>query len=339
MSQEVMHLEININDNFYILASRYLKMKYKLLFIILIINCTICLSQSELAKKGTITLAGNQKVAFNNLRLVDGKFVFTDIATRSEKELAIKEVKYVEDEKMSRVFTNKSVETANDLRMAKEAKRLESEQKEKQTMDEKLRIMREEAGSLKLRKNGIYKTKEDFIKERISSSDEVVAKGLYGFEKPMLNKIENHCFFYYKATDEKVKKVFAICYKGHLYFQIYAILENRNKTDRAQSNDFPNSFVRVISGGENYYYLEADLVNGWAQGLAYNGGAAGGAIENSLHSQKGIVWDLKNKEFNIFKNCLDYNDFIKDKYPEGVQKCENQQPDMLEVRKAIEKIK
>ena len=54
---------------------------------------------------------------------------------------------------------------------------------------------------------------------------------------------------------------------------------------------------------------------------------------------KGIVWDIKNQEFNIFKNCKDYNDFIKDKYPEGVQQCENQQPDMLLVRKAIEKIK
>ena len=234
-------------------------MKYKLLFIILIINCTICLSQSELAKKGTITLADNQKVAFNNLRLADGKFVFIDTATGAEKELAVKEVKYVEDEKMSRVFTNKSVETADDLKMAEEAKQLQSERKEKQAMDEKLRIMREEAGSLKLRKNGIYITKEDFMKERISSSDELVAKELYGFEKPVLNKIEDHCFFYYKATDEKVKRVFAICYKGHLYFQIYSILENRNKTDRAQSNDFPNSFVRVLSAGQNYYYLQAPL--------------------------------------------------------------------------------
>lgn len=316
-------------------------MKSILIAALLFLNCFSCFSQSELAKKGTLTLADNQKVTFNNLKLVNGKFVFMDVASGSEKELAIKEIKYVDDEKMSRVFTNKSVETAADIQKAEEAKQLALEQKEKKAMEEKLAKMREEANSLHLIANGIYKTKEDFIKQRISSSDEVVAKGLGGFEKPVLNKIEDHCFFYYKATDEKVKRVFAICYKGHLYFQIYSILENRNKTDRAQSNDFPNSFVRVVSGGQNYYYMEAPLANVWAQGLAYGGvgGAPGAMLASSMVNGKGVVWDLKNEEFNIFKNCKDFNEFIKDKNPDGVQKCENQQPDLLQVRQAIEKIK
>lgn len=316
-------------------------MKYKLFLIIILLNSLTCLSQSELAKKGTITLADNQKIVFNNLKLINGKFAFNDVASGTEKELAFKEIKYIEDDKMSRIFTNKSVETADDVKKANEDRQHAVEEKEKKEMNERLRIMREEAGSLKLRRNGIYITKEDFIKERISSTDEVVAKGMYGFEKPVLTKIEDNCFFYYKATDEKVKNVFAICYKGHLYFQISAILENRNKTDRAQTNDFPNSFTRVLSGGQNYYYLEASLANQWAQGFAYGGvgGATGGVLANSMVNGKGVVWDIKNQEFNIFKNCIDYNEFIKDKYPDGVQTCEKQQADILKIREAIEKIK
>ncbi|WP_264521585.1 hypothetical protein [Flavobacterium sp. N1994] len=315
--------------------------KSKLFFLLLLLTFYCGNGQNQLAKKGTIILADNLKIAFNNLRLINGKFAFSDVASGTEKELAIKEIKYVEDDKMSRIFTNKTVETADDVKKANEDRQHAVEEKEKMEMNEKLRIMREEAGSLKLRRNGIYITKEDFIKERISSSDEVVAKGMYGFEKPVLTKIEDNCFFYYKATDEKIKDVFAICYKGHLYFQIRAILENRNKTDRAQTNEFPNSFTRVLSGGQNYYYLEASLANQWAQGFAYGGvgGATGGALANTMINGKGVVWDVKNQEFNIFKNCNDYNEFIKDKYPDGVQKCERQQPDILEVRKAIEKIK
>ena len=58
-----------------------------------------------------------------------------------------------------------------------------------------------------------------------------------------------------------------------------------------------------------------------------------------MHNMKGIVWDVKNKEFNIFKNCKDYNEFIKAIYPEGVQSCEQHQPDITRIREVIEKIK
>ncbi|WP_290820133.1 hypothetical protein [Flavobacterium sp.] len=54
---------------------------------------------------------------------------------------------------------------------------------------------------------------------------------------------------------------------------------------------------------------------------------------------KGIIWDFKNKEFNIFKNCKDYNRFIEKIHTESIQKCENQQPDITEIRKTIDIIK
>src|SRR5690606_6317866 len=93
-------------------------------------------------------------------------------------------------------------------------------------------------------------------------------------------------FFYYKETQKKIRNVFAVSHNGFLYFQIKAILNNRNKTDRAQRNDYPQSFVRVKSGGENYYYTESELVNLWAESFTF---AATGnyALAESLSSTKG----------------------------------------------------
>lgn len=188
---------------------------------------------------------------------------------------------------------------------------------------------------------GIYSTKEEFIKKSPSEDIPITPKGIFGITKPVLTEIAHNCFFYNATTDVKITDVFAISYKGHLYFQIGAILKNRNKTDRSQSSDIPNSFVRVIFGGNNYLYTEAQLANAWAQGLAMGtiGGVVGATVSNSMIYGKGLVWDYKNEEFNIFKNCEDYNDFITAKNKEGIQACEKNQPDVLKIRVAVNKIK
>jgi len=188
---------------------------------------------------------------------------------------------------------------------------------------------------------GIYKTKDDFNKKTPSGTSKLIPKRLYGIPKPVLENIEHNCFFYNAETDKKIKKVFAVSYRGHLYFKIGAILKYRNKTDRAQSNDNPNSFVRVILGGNNYLYTEAPLANAWAQAFAYGaiGGGVGSVLASTMTYGKGIVWDFKNNEFNIFKNCEDYNEFIIDKSKDDVQNCEEAQLDVLKIRSAINKIK
>lgn len=186
---------------------------------------------------------------------------------------------------------------------------------------------------------GVYLSKEDFINKTPSPSHEVYPVSLFGREKlPKIMKVHN-CYFLDRKNSKKVKNVFAVSYNGGLYFQIRAILKNRNKNDKAQSSNYPNSFVRTIMGGENYLYTEAELVNKWAAGAAVNFGAAGGAISQDLIKGKGIVWDFKNQEFNIFKSCKDYNEFIEDKLATAVQDCKEHEPDMLEVRKAISEIK
>ena len=186
---------------------------------------------------------------------------------------------------------------------------------------------------------GIYLTKEDFIKKTPSPTTKVYPVSLYGREElPKIMKVHN-CYFFDRSNSKKIKNAFAISFEGGLYFQIKAILKNRNKEDKAQSSNQANSFVRTIMGGENYLYTEAELENKWAAGAAANLGAAGGTIYPELINGKGIVWDFKNTEFNIFKSCKDYNEFIGDKLLTAVQNCEEHQPDMLEVREAISEIK
>jgi|SRR5690554_1442977 len=186
---------------------------------------------------------------------------------------------------------------------------------------------------------GIYYTKEDFINKRADNSKAIQMRD---FDQQILKEAIHNPFFYFSESNKKIKNVFAISYKGHLFFQVKAILKNRNKKDRAQENKNPNSFVRVIIGGENYLYTEVNLANKWAQGAYYGGvgGTAGSILANDLINGKGMIWDFKNQEFNIFKSCKDYNDFIFElALFDDIQECKKHQPDIFKVREAMEKIK
>lgn len=320
-------------------------MKIKLVFAFLLLCSINCFSQTVLAPKGIITLADNQKIAFNNVRLENGKFVFFDVKSGTETSLSIGEIKYIEDERNSKVFTNKTVVDRTreaDLKYEAEQKRLAIEETSRKEAEFKRKLEEEKTAlALGLFPNGVYLTKEDFLNKKPNNQEELIAKDIEGLEKERIYGIPDQCFFYFLQSDKKVKNAFAVSYRGRLYFQINAILSNRNKTDRSQDNDHPNAFVKVQYYGENYYYMEAELANIWAQvgAVAAAGVVVGGAIAGSMGNGKGVVWDIKNKEFNIFKNCEDFNDFIKDKYPAGIQVCENHQPNMAAVRSAIEKIK
>lgn len=186
--------------------------------------------------------------------------------------------------------------------------------------------------------SGIYKSKADFLKGTPSDTVKVVPKGLTGLTKKELATASQNCYFYELVTDKKITNVFAVVYGGNLFFQINGILKNRNKTDRAQQNNQPNGFVAVLFGGNNFLYTEAQLVNGWAYGAMSGSGVAGSVAAQGMIDGKGVVWDFKNSEFNIFKNCKDFNEFIKDKNLSAVQECGKHQPDMLKVRESVKAI-
>jgi len=187
---------------------------------------------------------------------------------------------------------------------------------------------------------GLYRTKEDFIRRIPNDRVALVAKSLTGFKKEIIDTIPDQCLFYYMDTDKKVKKMFAVSYKGHLYIQAASVLLNRDRKDKSQSSSQPYSFTKVLFGGTNFLYMELELANSWKQGLGYGlGGVGGAAIAQNAIKEKGIVWDIHAKQFNIFRTCKDFNEFISERYPQGVQECEDRQPDLQQVRAAVEKIK
>lgn len=301
-----------------------MKLNFILLFFFF---CTVILGQEiPETKKGFITLTTNQKYEFTNLKTVNNQVIFINVATKSEFIYFKNAVKLVVDEQENIVYKSQQYEE-------------EEKRKKEKGLTEKPKEILFKANY----PDGIYYTKEDFINKTPNENPKIFAKDLTDYEDEELESIEDHCYFYYKVSEKKIKKVFAISYKGYLYFQIKAVIaiSNRNKNDNAQTNDLPHSFTRVIKGGDNYFYAEMELANIWAQGAVAGGlgGPGGYILAKEMINKKGIVWDFKNKEFNIFKNCKDYNRFIEKIHPESIQKCENQQPDITEIRKTIDIIK
>ncbi|MBX9806473.1 MAG: hypothetical protein K2X95_01610 [Flavobacteriaceae bacterium] len=300
-------------------------MKKIIKIILILLVCFQSLAQElKPVSKGFITISTGQKMEFSDLNFVDTQVIFTNVTTKTQFTYFLNSINLIEDESHSVIF-KKFIPTKSEPDLIKE----------KELIEENDTLFKPKYP------DGVYYSKEDFVNKKVSNVGKLIPKGLIGFEKPILSTIVHNCFFYIESSDQKLSNVFAVSFQGHLYFQINAILSNRNKKDRAQSNDFPNSFVRVIIGGDNYFYTEANLANAWAQGLAYGGvgGAVGGSLASTLIYGKGVVWDFKNKEFNIFKNCEDFNEFIASVYSEGVQVCVNQQPNYLKIREIIKKIK
>ena len=61
-------------------------------------------SQSPLAKNGTIITAENVKIEFNDIRLVNGKFLYYDLQTNTEKQIEIKNYKCMKGYKYDKSY-------------------------------------------------------------------------------------------------------------------------------------------------------------------------------------------------------------------------------------------
>ncbi|MCG6190477.1 hypothetical protein [Maribellus maritimus] len=197
--------------------------------------------------------------------------------------------------------------------------------------------------------DGIYQTKEEFINKTPSEVRELTVKKIELVNDS--DSVVRRCYFMDKATTKKIKKAFAVSYHGSLYFSNWAILKNKNKEDKSLSPaSSMNAFVLVTMHGEKYLYTEAGLINHWQSGLSAGvaggiGGLAGGALGEAIDGSfpettefgTGVVWDVDNQEFNVFRNCPDFNDFIKDYGIEKVE-CGKEPFDLERVRETIKSI-
>jgi hypothetical protein len=273
--------------------------------------------QKQPVKSGVITFNDGRMTGFTHLQFIEDKVLFYNVATKKNDLYSLEEVSLIADDNQATVYKGVAVTHK------KEAAEVINDTLYRPNYPE-----------------GVYETKEAFINKKPTYIATLLPYPVVGIDQAHLTTIEHACDFH-SIIDGKLKNAFAVSYKGHLYFRIGAMLDNRSKTDRAQTSNFLNSFVRVILGGENYLYTEADLTNLWTQAAAYGavGGSAGTHLAKSVVYGKGIVWDVKRAEFNIFKNCKDYNNFIQLLSPDDVQQCSEHMPDLYKVRKAIEKVK
>lgn len=288
----------------------------RLLYIVLFLLefSVLFAQQKQPVKSGVITLTTGKMIGFTNLQFIEDKVLFYNDATRTNDLHTLEEVSLIADDSQNTVYKGQSVKYKNEAAIVNDT------------------LYRPNYPQ------GIYKTKDDFLKKKPSSKAFILpVDSTHGY----LVNTEHNCYFI-DGEGERLKNVFAVSFQGHLYFQVNAIAKYKSKTDRAQSYDVPYQFVRVILGGDNYFYTEADMTNVWAQGLMYAAGQAKAGsyyLAKSVVYGKGIVWDIKNSEFNIFKNCKDYNKFIEALSPQDVQNCTEHMPNLYKVRKAIEKVK
>jgi hypothetical protein len=197
--------------------------------------------------------------------------------------------------------------------------------------------------------NGLYTTKEDFISKKPSEIRDLTIK-----EIELVNDTDSiiqRCYFSDAKTNKRIKKVFAISYDGNLYFSNWAILKNKNEEDKSLSPaSSMNAFVLVTIWGNKYLYSEAGLVNHWQSGLSGGvaggvgglvGGALGAAVDGAFPETTqfgtGVVWDIEAKEFNVFRNCPDFNEFIDGFGIEQIE-CGNEPFELNRIREIIQTI-
>lgn len=235
-------------------------MKRKILFF-LFISVTFSSQAQEIPTpltEGVVTTT-NQRISFKKLRKEGSEIVFYNVSTRSDYRYLPNSIKKIEDKEFNILYINPKFENEPNI-------------KEKY-VDPESKLFKPNYPE------GIYLTSDDFLDKTPSSTEKIFAGEVDEVDYDVSIDFSNNCNFYYDKNGKKVRNVFAISYKGFLYFQIKAILNNRNKTDRSQRNDYPQSFVRVSLGGNNYFYTEADLANLWDQSLTI---AATGTVGSVL---------------------------------------------------------
>ncbi|RKD85038.1 hypothetical protein BC643_4557 [Mangrovibacterium diazotrophicum] len=197
---------------------------------------------------------------------------------------------------------------------------------------------------------GLYQTKEDFLKKTPSLFLQLTIDKIKLVNDS--DSLARRCFFKEKDTNKKIKKVFAISHNGQLYFSNWAILDNKSQKDKSVSPvESMNSFVRVLIGGDNFLYAEGAFVNPWQTGFSAGvaegvGGIIGSELGNAIDKSypittfggTGVVWDIKNEEFNIFRNCSDFNDFVEN-FPVEKIDCGKQIFELKQIREILNKIK
>lgn len=152
-----------------------------------------------------------------------------------------------------------------------------------------------------------------------------------GRQVTKLDTLPDICDFFYESSNDVVSRCFAVSFHGFLYFRSGAITNYLAKNDKNQTVKELNTFSRVLKGGKKFLYTEFNFAkvtynNSWYYGIPYK--------------RKGVVWNIKKQEFDIFKSCKNYNIFLNEQGSNHKVDCKREEfPNLDEVRTFIERVK
>ncbi len=165
---------------------------------------------------------------------------------------------------------------------------------------------------------GFYYSYDDFVNKKVRPAVNVERHAMHGEYVFAEDSIADQVFFYRVKLAEKITDIFAIKYRGNLYFRQRELTKHAKHGDGSQSGANVNSYHRVIKDGK-FFYLEGIFGDAWAKGALYNAGAAGGMLAANINQLKGVVYDFTDNRFNFFRQCKDFNSFLSEqKYQETV---------------------
>ena len=159
---------------------------------------------------------------------------------------------------------------------------------------------------------GVYLTFDDFLAKNASTLPKLERRHISGNQRIHRDSIVNHLFFYNVPAFDKYSDAAVISFNGQLYIRQRDILKYARKGDRNEAGHNPRSYHRVISDGKQLY-LEGDFSNQWARGAAAGLGPAGGVWAANMDRRKGLVFDFDSKTFDIFKDCENFVEFLKER--------------------------
>ncbi len=159
---------------------------------------------------------------------------------------------------------------------------------------------------------GIYATYEDFAARKPSdTSTQFILK-------PSAHQ-DNVVRVFKNDHKKRLKRNFAVSDGQNLYVRIKQVSKKFTSRDRGQLKDDGNYCIKVEQLGPNYLYFEDYFTPSAA---AFFGGIIAGSASRRL---KGVVFDLKSLQFDLFRNAKDFKQFVKQNHPEKLPLIEAQE--------------
>ena len=184
--------------------------------------------------------------------------------------------------------------------------------------------------------DGVYVTKDDFVSKNVESKAFEMKPNLYADLFEQSADLVNFYDTKGKFPEFQQRDYFAIVRNGDVYFNVKEIKKIAKDKKILLAKEIPNfAYVRVKAGSNHHLYMElpkSQQNNGYLMMFGIAGAIAStvldtkdvpegysenyislvkeGIITFNTNDYKGIIFDTKNKEFEILSKCSDLNSYV-----------------------------